>query len=77
LSDLAAGIGKAGILSETQKRLAYLENQTYSDREALSATFEADQQSILASQKRAAREGARFSGGSGLSSGSLRETSGI
>jgi hypothetical protein len=74
LSDLAAGIGKAGILSETQKRLAYLENQTYNDKEALAATFESDQQSILASQKRASRETARFSGSSGVGTQSLRSS---
>ena len=77
LSDLTTAIGKAGTLAETQKRLAYIEQGTYSDREALQATIEADQQALLASQRRAARETARFSGSSGLSSGSLRQSSGI
>lgn len=72
LTELTQSIGKAGTLAENQKRLAYLENQTYSDREALKATLESDQQALLASQKRAQREVARFSGGSGLSSASLR-----
>jgi len=77
LTDLTTAIGKAGTLADTQKRLAYIEQGTYSDREALQATIEADQQAILASQRRAARETARFSGSSGLSSGSLRQSSGI
>jgi len=77
LTDLTTGIGRAGTLAATQSRLSYLENQTYSDREALQATLESDQQAILASQRRAARETARFSGSSGLSSGSLKQSSGI
>jgi hypothetical protein len=77
LTDLTTAIGKAGTLADTQRRLSYLENQTYSDREALQATIESDQQAILASQRRAARETARFGGSSGLSAGSLRQSSGI
>lgn len=77
LTDLTTGIGRAGTLADTQRRLSYLENQTYSDREALQATLESDQQAILASQRRAARETARFGGSSGLSSGSLKQSSGI
>jgi hypothetical protein len=77
LTDLTTGIGRAGTLAATQSRLSYLENQTYSDREALQATLESDQQAILASQRRAARETARFGGSSGLSSGSLKQSSGI
>jgi hypothetical protein len=77
LTDLTTAIGKAGTLADTQRRLAYIEQGTYSDREALKATIEADQQAILASQRRAARETARFGGSSGLGSGSLRQSSGI
>ena len=72
LTDLTAGIGKAGTLADTQRRLSYLENQTYSDREALQASVESNQQAILASQRRASRETARFSGSSGLGSASLK-----
>lgn len=77
LTDLATGIGKAGALADTQRRLSYLENSKYSDQEALLATMESDTQAILASQKRAAREAARFGGGTGLTSGSLRVESGL
>ena len=72
LTDLTSGIGKAGTLADTQRRLSYIENQTYSDREALQATVESSQQAILASQRRASRETARFSGSSGLGSASLK-----
>jgi hypothetical protein len=72
LTDLTAGIGKAGTLADTQRRLSYLENQTYSDREALQASVESNQQAILASQRRASRETARFGGSSGLGSASLK-----
>lgn len=72
LTDLTAGIGKAGTLADTQRRLAYIEKGTYSDREALQASVESNQQAILASQRRASRETARFSGSSGLGSASLK-----
>jgi hypothetical protein len=72
LTDLTSGIGKAGTLADTQRRLSYLENQTYSDREALQASVESNQQAILASTRRASRETARFSGSSGLGSASLK-----
>lgn len=77
LSDLTTAIGKAGTLSGTQRRLAYLENQTYSDREALAASLEADQQALLESQKRAQREVARWSGSAGITGSSLKSESGI
>jgi hypothetical protein len=76
-ADLTKAFGQAAYLRDTQSRLAYLEQTSYSDREALQATIESDQQAMLASQKRAQREVARFSGGSGLSSASLRQSSGI
>jgi hypothetical protein len=72
LTDLTTAIGKSGTLADTQRRLAYLEQGTYSDREALQATVESNQQAILASQRRASRETARFSGSSGLGSASLK-----
>jgi hypothetical protein len=72
LTDLTSGIGKAGTLADTQRRLAYIEKGTYSDREALQASVESNQQAILASQRRASRETARFSGSSGLGSASLK-----
>jgi hypothetical protein len=72
LTDLTTAIGKSGTLADTQRRLAYIEQGTYSDREALQATVESNQQAILASQRRASRETARFSGSSGLGSASLK-----
>lgn len=72
LTDLTTAIGKSGTLADTQRRLAYIEQGTYSDREALKATIESDQQAILASQRRAARETARFGGSSGVGTQSLR-----
>ena len=72
IGDLTTAIGKSGTLADTQKRLAYLENQSYSDREALKATIESDQQAILASQRRASRETARFGGSTGIGSASLK-----
>jgi hypothetical protein len=76
-SDMTKAFGRAAQLAATQSRLAYLEKGKYSDREALAATIEGDQQAILASEKRAQREQARFGGSSGLSSASLRTGSNI
>jgi hypothetical protein len=76
-SDMTKAFGRAAQLASTQSRLAYLEKGAYSDREALAATIEGDQQAILASEKRAQREQARFGGSSGLSSSSLRTGSNI
>ena len=75
-AELQKNFGIAANLRDTQQRLAYLERNNYSDREALQAVIESDQQAILASQKRAARETARFGGSSGLSSASLRTDTG-
>jgi hypothetical protein len=76
-SDMTKAFGRAAQLAATQSRLSYLEKGQYSDREALAATIEGDQQAILASEKRAQREQARFGGSSGLSAGSLRTGSSI
>lgn len=76
-TDLTSAIDKAGQLAQNQRRLSYLENQSYSDQEALKATVEGDQKALMASQQRALREMARFGGSSGLSSGSLKESSGL
>jgi hypothetical protein len=76
-SDMTRAFGQAAQLAATQSRLAYLEKGQYSDREALAATIEGDQQAILASEKRAQREQARFGGSSGLSSSSLKTATNI
>ena len=76
-SDLTKAFGQASQLASTQSRLAYLDKETYSDREALEAILEGDQEAIMASTKRARREQARFGGSSGLSAGSLRTSSNI
>jgi hypothetical protein len=76
-SDMTKAFGRASQLAATQSRLAYLDKNQYSDREALAATIESDQQAILASEKRAQREQARFGGSSGLSAASLRTGSNI
>jgi hypothetical protein len=74
---MTKAFGQAAQLAATQSRLAYLEKGAYSDREALAATIEGDQQAILASEKRAQREQARFGGSSGLSSSSLKTATNI
>jgi hypothetical protein len=76
-SDLTKAFGQASQLAATQSRLAYLEKDTYSDRESLEAILEGDQKAIMASTKRAKREQARFGGSSGLSATSLRTSSNI
>jgi hypothetical protein len=72
--ELAQALGQAGQLRRTQKRLSGIEGQDYSEQEALSAVIEGSPQALLASQQRAAREGARFSARGGVTGSSLRST---
>jgi hypothetical protein len=68
---------RARQLSLTQRRLAQIEGQSYSDLEAIGAVVGDDVTAALASERRAAREGARFSGRGGLTAGSLGTTAQI
>lgn len=77
LVSLKTEFGKARNLADTQTRLAAIEGEKYSDLNAVTAVLAQDQQKILESQRRAAREAARFSGSSGLSAGSLATESSI
>lgn len=63
-------IGYAGRLDQADSRLAGIDNEAYSAEDAVSAAF-GDQTASLASEQRAKREQARFSGSSGLTRDSL------
>jgi len=63
---------RAKQLADTQRRLAQIEQKSYSDLEAIGAVVGDDVTKLLASQQRASREAARFSGAGGLTAGSLR-----
>jgi len=73
-AQLAQGFSQADILRQTQQRLAAIEGTTFTEQQALSAVIEQNQQELLASQKRAQREQARFGGTSGITGTSLRST---
>jgi hypothetical protein len=77
LVSLKTEFGKARNLANTQGSLASIEGEKYSDLDAVTAVLGQDQQKILESQRRAAREAARFSGGSGITAGSLATESSI
>jgi hypothetical protein len=77
LGGLKKEFGAARTLATQQERLARLEGQQYSQIEAVNAAIAQNQGAILASQRRASRETARFGGGSGLTSSSLRSDTGI
>ena len=64
-------------LASNQGKLAAIEGQKYDDLNAVTAILGKDQAAILESQRRAAREAARFGGGSGLGAGSLKSESAI
>jgi hypothetical protein len=64
-------------LSDVQSSIAATEGAAYNDLSAVSAILGKDQAAILDSQRRAARSVARFSGSSGLGSGSLAKSSSI
>jgi hypothetical protein len=68
---------RARQFANAQRRLATIENQSYSDLEAVSAVVGDDIQAGLASERRAARETARFGGRSGLSGASLTQQANI
>ena len=68
---------RARQLANTQRRLAQIEGQQYTDLEAIGAVVGDDVTKALASERRAARETARFSGGAGISGASLRSTTAI
>jgi len=72
--ELNQALGQAGQLRRTQKRLSGIEGQSYNEQEALSAVIEGSPQALLASQQRAAREGARFQARGGVTGASLRST---
>lgn len=68
---------RARQLSITQRRLAQIEGQSYSDLEAIGAVVGDEVPAALASERRASREAARFSGTGGISGASLRRTTAI
>lgn len=76
-AQIATEFKRARQLSMNQRRLAQIEGQQYSDLEAIGAVVGDNVQNILASERRAARETARFAGAGGLTAGSLREASAI
>jgi hypothetical protein len=77
LTSLKSEFSKARNLADTQVRLSQIEGGNYTDLNALTAVINQDQQALLESQRRAQREAARFSGGTGVGSMSLREASNI
>lgn len=77
LNALKTEFGKARLLANTQARLSGIEGYDYKDIEAVTTVLGNDQMKMLESQKRAAREVARYSGGSGIGQGSLKMESSI
>jgi hypothetical protein len=77
LQSLKTEFGKARLLADTQGRLASLEGENYNDMDAVTAVITQNQQSLLESQKRAAREQARFGGNSAINASSLKTQSNI
>lgn len=69
LRNLVSG---ADLLSETQQRLAEIEGGSFTTTDAMDIAIRKDSDKMLASERRAAREKARFSGSSGVSTGTLR-----
>jgi hypothetical protein len=65
-------VQSAAALSATQSRLANIEGDVFTGNDALDVTMNQDAAKTLASQRRAQREKARFSGSTGIGSGSLR-----
>ena len=72
LASLDVTFQQARQLAGSQGKIAAIEGQQYNDLDAVSAILGKDQATILDSQRRAAREAARFGGGSGVGSSSLK-----
>jgi hypothetical protein len=77
LTSLKTEFGKARNMANVQSSLASIEGTGYSDLNAVTAVLGQDQQLLLESQRRAAREASRFSGSAGISTGSLKTESSI
>jgi hypothetical protein len=77
LQALDVAFQQARGLANTQSSIAATEGADYNDLQAVSAILGKDQAAILDSQRRAARSVAKFSGSSGLGSGSLKQESAI
>lgn len=71
-ADIRETVQSAAALSVNQSRLAQLEGETFTGEDALDIVAKKDQEKALASQKRANREKARFSGASGVTANALR-----
>lgn len=69
---LQKSLQQAGQLRREQSRLAGIEGEPYREQEALDAVISGSSEALLASQRRAQREVARFGGTSGLTGTSLR-----
>lgn len=68
---------RARQLAQSQRRLAQIENQSYSDLEAIGAVVGDDAAKLLASERRAQREAARFSARGGITGASLASPTAI
>jgi hypothetical protein len=77
LQALDISFQQARQLANTQTSIAATEGASYNDLSAVSAILGKDQAALLDSQRRAARATARFTGSSGLGSGSLKRESAI
>lgn len=71
---LQKSLQQAGQLRREQSRLAGIEGEVYQEQEALDAVIGGSSEALLASQRRAQREVARFGGTSGLTGTSLRSS---
>jgi len=69
--DFRSAISDARTLVAKQHRLAEIDNEKFTTTDALDIAIRKDPNKVLASQKRAERERARFSGGTGIRTGTF------
>jgi hypothetical protein len=74
---LEGSLSNLGTIADSQERLAYIENDAFKRTDVLDAELLNDRQKKLASQQRARREVARFSGTSATTKDTLRNTRGV
>lgn len=76
-ASLEATLSKLGVTAANDERLSYIDQEAFQREDTLDASLLNDTSKGLASQRRALREKARFSGSSAVTTGSLSRNTGV
>lgn len=76
-ASLESTLSKLGVTAANDERLSYIDKEAFQREDTLDASLLNDTSKGLASQRRALREKARFSGSSAVTTGSLSRNTGV